>query len=112
STRSLLQGVSLGPQPMFAARPLHPWKRTCRARLGMSQKCHERSFPPATLYCGVPRRSPVGHAKVCDPQGPLSGTNTPTDEADGFFCSRCRRLGYRGVLGFSMTRTVSKTLFG
>src|SRR5262245_45930608 len=30
--------VTLGPQPMFAARPLHSQKRTCQARLVMSQK--------------------------------------------------------------------------
>src|SRR5262249_12316715 len=30
--------VKLGPQPMFAARPLHPRKRTSADRLVMSQK--------------------------------------------------------------------------
>src|SRR5215467_15789573 len=37
---------------MFATRPLHPRKPTCRARLVMSQKCQERTqtaFPANTV---------------------------------------------------------------
>src|SRR5262249_17943227 len=34
-----MESVKLGPRPTFAARPIHPPKRTCRARLVMSQKC-------------------------------------------------------------------------
>src|SRR5215510_6642018 len=39
-----LRVTKLGPQPMCAARPLHPRKPTCRACLVMSQKCQHRTL--------------------------------------------------------------------
>src|SRR5262245_41905066 len=41
--------IRLGPQPMFAARPLRPWKQTFRTCLAMSQKCHKPTWPPVRV---------------------------------------------------------------
>src|SRR5262249_32840869 len=35
--------VRIGPHPIFATRPLHLRKPTCRAGLVMSQMCHKRT---------------------------------------------------------------------